>query len=92
MEFPRQGYWSGLPLPSPRDLPFPEIKPRSPVLKADSLPSEPPGKPLISFKEYPMSCSCVPSRRGDLDLGKHGRFLFNQLIRLRDFFLKNFIY
>ena len=45
MEFPRQEYWSGLPFPSLGDLPDPGIKPRSPALKADTLPSEPPGKP-----------------------------------------------
>ena len=45
MEFSRQEYWSGLPFPSPEDLPDPEVKPRSPTLKADSLPSEPTGKP-----------------------------------------------
>ena len=44
MEFSRQDYWSGLPFPSPGDLSDPGIKPRS-VLQADSLPSEPPGKP-----------------------------------------------
>ena len=44
MEFSRQGYWSGLPFPSPGDLPNPGIKPRSPALQADALPSEPPGK------------------------------------------------
>ena len=44
-EFSRQEYWSGLPLPSPGDRPNPGIEPRSPVLQADSLPSEPPGKP-----------------------------------------------
>ena len=38
MGFPRQGYWSGLPLPSPEDLPHPGIKPTSPALQADSLP------------------------------------------------------
>ena len=38
-------YWSGLPCPPPGDLPIPGIKPRSPTLQADSLPSEPPGKP-----------------------------------------------
>ena len=42
--FPGQEYWSGVPFPSPGDLPDPGIKPRSPVLQADSLPSEPPGK------------------------------------------------
>ena len=41
MEFSRQEYWSGLPFPSPGDLPDPGIKPRSPALQADSLPSEP---------------------------------------------------
>ena len=45
MEFSRQEYWSGLPFPSPEDLPNPGIEPRSPALQADALPSEPPGKP-----------------------------------------------
>ena len=42
--FSRQEYWSGLPFPSPGDLPNPGIKPGSPALHTDSLPSEPPGK------------------------------------------------
>ena len=45
MGFSRQEYWSGLPFPSPGDLPDPEIEPRSPTLQADALTSEPPGKP-----------------------------------------------
>ena len=45
MGFSRQEYWSGLPCLPPRDLPNPGIKPRSPSLQADSLPSEPSGKP-----------------------------------------------
>ena len=45
MGFSRQEYRSGLPFPSPGDLPNAEIKPRSPTLQADTLPSEPPGKP-----------------------------------------------
>ena len=44
MGFPRQEYWSGLPFPSPGDLPDPGIKPGSPALQADSLPPEPSGK------------------------------------------------
>ena len=40
MGFSRQEYWSGLPFPSPGDLPDPGIKPRSPTLQADALPSE----------------------------------------------------
>ena len=46
MGFPKQEYWSGLPFPSPGDLPNPGMEPRSPALQADSLSSEPPGKPL----------------------------------------------
>ena len=42
--FSRQEYWSGLPFPSPGDLPNPDIEPGSPALQADSLPSESPGK------------------------------------------------
>ena len=38
-------YWSGLPFPSPGDLPDPGIEPRSPAFQADTLTSEPPGKP-----------------------------------------------
>ena len=44
MEFFRQKYWSGLPFFSPGDFPDLGIKPGSPALQADSLPSEPPGK------------------------------------------------
>ena len=43
-EFFKQEYWSGLPFHSPGDLPNPRIKPRSPALQADSLPSELSGK------------------------------------------------
>ena len=42
--FSRQEYWSGLPFPSPGDLPNPGIEPEFPALQADALPSEPPGK------------------------------------------------
>ena len=45
MGFSRQEYWSGLPFPSPGDLPDPGIAPRFPALEADSLLSELPGKP-----------------------------------------------
>ena len=44
-EFSRQEYWSGLPFPSPGDLPNPGIEPGSHALQADALPSEPPGNP-----------------------------------------------
>ena len=48
MGFSRLECWSGLPFPPPGDLPNPGIKPGSPALQADSLLTEPPGKPSIS--------------------------------------------
>ena len=45
IEFSRPEYWSGYPFPSPGKLPNPGIKPRSPALRADSLPAEPQEKP-----------------------------------------------
>ena len=53
--FSRQDFWSGFPCPPPGDLPYPEIKRVSPALQADSLPTEPPGKPkpgLRSIQTY----------------------------------------
>ena len=55
MEFSRQEYWSGWPFPPPGDLPNPGIKPRSPALQADSLPSEQPNLPqdfLVQASAY----------------------------------------
>ena len=49
----RQEYWSGFPCPPPGDLPNPGIKPRSPALQADSLPSEPPR--ILEWVAYPFS-------------------------------------
>ena len=69
MEFSRQEYWIGLPFPSPGYLPNPEIKPESPSLLADALPSEPSGKPCLilcppliySFFPEIIHCSSNPS-------------------------------
>ena len=52
MEFSRQEYWSGEPFPCPGDLPNPGIKPGSLAFQADSLPSEPPGKPQITIYQW----------------------------------------
>ena len=60
MGFSRQEYWSGLPFPSPEDLPDPGIEPRSPALQADALPSEPPGKPIIKVE----CCVYIPDLSG----------------------------
>ena len=48
MGFSRQEYWSGLPFPSPGDLPDPGIEPESPALEADALTSEPQGSPIYT--------------------------------------------
>ena len=52
MEFAREEYWSGLPFPSPGDLPDLGVEPGSPTLQADALPSELPGKPLIRYTPH----------------------------------------
>ena len=50
MEFSRQEDWSGLPFPTPGDLPDPRIEPGTPALQADSLLSEPPDTDALSPK------------------------------------------
>ena len=66
--FSRQGHWSGLPFPSLEDLPNPGIKPGSPTLQADILPSEPPGKPLstVTSTQFKM---VVAGHEQTLDAG-----------------------
>ena len=64
--FSRQGYWSGLPFPSPGDLPNPGIEPGSSALEADALTSEPPGKPNVSataksLQSCPTLCDPIDS-------------------------------
>ena len=63
MGFSRQEYWSGLPFPSPEELPNPGIEPRSPTLQADALPSEPLGKPDTYGSMYryfiPFHCQII---------------------------------
>ena len=61
MEFSRQKYWNGEPFPSPGYLPKPGIEPRSPELQADSLLSEPPGKPLVPlYVVHFLNLTCIP--------------------------------
>ena len=58
MGFPRQEYWSGLPFPSPGDLPNPGIKPvspASPILAGRFFTTVPPGKPNILDRSYQMT-------------------------------------
>ena len=71
MEFSRQKYWSGLPFPSPGDLPDPGIEPGPPALQADSLPSQPPGKLKKTGKTQISDSSSDPS-----NCLRHLAFLF----------------
>ena len=62
MGFSRQEYWSGLPFPSPGDLPSSGIEPASPPLQADVLTSEPPGTPpTYIYIDRCNSVKCTPS-------------------------------
>ena len=62
MGFSRQEYWSGLPFPSPGDLPSPEIKPTNPAFQADSLQRSRQGSPR---KRLHQNCwACAPEPRG----------------------------
>ena len=64
-EFPRQEYWSGLPFPSPGDLPDPGIEPTSPAWQGDSLPLSHLVSPQLNVhvslwtKVAPHMCVCV---------------------------------
>ena len=67
VEFSREEYWSGLPFPSPRDLPDPGIKPGSPALTGRFFTTAPPGKPpysLLSRKYYTVVKVALILERG----------------------------
>ena len=72
MGFSRQQYWSGLPFPSPGDLPNPGMEPGSPALQADALPSEPRGKSLYNMNSivFTSQCHCVSKRPIDLSISQ----------------------
>ena len=58
MGFPRQEYWSGLPFPSPGDLPHPGIKPASLTLVGEFFTSESPGKPIYGYGQWQIYKFC----------------------------------
>ena len=67
MEFSKQEYWNVLPLPSPRDLPHPRIKPGSPTLQTDVLLFEPQRNP--SWKEhYGTPRQCIKKQRHHFEM------------------------
>ena len=59
--FSRQEYWSGLPFPSPGDLPYPGIEPGSPTVQADALPSEPRPQFNSWVGKIPWRRECLPT-------------------------------
>ena len=78
MGFSRQEYWSGLPCPPPGNLPIPGIKPRSPALQVNFLPSEPPGKP----KNTGVGSLCLfqgifPTQGSNLGLPHYRQILYH---------------
>ena len=68
MGFSRQECWSGLPCPPPGYLSNPGIQPRAPTLQADSLPSEPPGKPIDCCCYYYCYYYYYPNLSRDTEL------------------------
>ena len=62
MGFSMQECWSGLSFPSPEDLPNPGIEPRPPAMQADTLPSEPPRKPITKCKSVSVRYYFTPIR------------------------------
>ena len=67
MRFSRQGYWSGLPFPSPGDLPDPGIEPGFPALQADSLSTELQGKLVVIYGTINLAGD-EGGERGDSEL------------------------
>ena len=74
MGFPRQEYWSRCSLPSPGALPNPGIESTSPVLQADSSPSEPPEKP----SNYLGACSSDAGKTRPAQEHKYGMNIFTR--------------
>ena len=73
--FPRQKFQSGLPLPSPGDIPDPGIEPTSPALEGNSLPLSHQGSPASFFRELPSRRNSRESKQyilsqNDLNLRK----------------------
>ena len=75
MGFPRQESWSGLPLPSPGDLPNPGIKPRSPALAGGFFTTEPHGKPSVGDVSLKKKKKKSDPKWSQLSLGQQTKTL-----------------
>ena len=79
MGFSRQEYWTGLPFPSPGDLPDPGVKPRSPALQADFLPLSHQGSPQRVYPEQNMVSA--PSVKGKGDTHSSNQNIINNILK-----------
>ena len=83
MEFSRQKYCSGLPFPSPGDLPDPRIEPTFAALQADSFPLTQWRSPIWLLHRWKNSCSALPASQSLVVLNdccrKHLKFIFGKL-------------
>ena len=86
MGFPRQEYWSGLLFPSPGDLPDSGIELMFSALQADSLPSEPPGKPHCDQKCNEMQLLAPDPQRARFATGSEAEAVKGRGGRLEDGF------
>ena len=75
--FSKWEYLGGLLFPSAGDLPHPGIKPRSPVLQADSFSSEPPGKPILPIVVHMLPCHSLHSSQLHLPQPRVHKFVPN---------------
>ena len=79
--FPRQEYWSGLPFPSSGYLPDPGIEPESPTLRADTLTSEPPGKPnMVIIQDNYSNLTRVMVTKCVSQFFEAAQWMFNTII------------
>ena len=78
MGFSRQNYWSGLPFTSPGDFSHPEIEPGSPTLQADSLPTESPGKPQVSWQRISAGSNYRRKETSALITKKHLEYALSE--------------
>ena len=75
MGFSRQEYWSGLPFPSPEDLPDPGVEAASPALKVDSLSFRHPGNPIYVHAVLRLITQSCPTFCDPLDCSFPGSFV-----------------
>ena len=80
MGFSRQEYWSGLPFPSPGDLPGSRVEPGSPALQADSLLTDPPENSQYSCLENPRDGGCTELDVTEVTQQQQQQFISVQLL------------